>query len=308
MSRLPNLAMPEVLISPEESAKATAVYADWSDLVERIRSGNTDGMQELYQLFSRGIRYYLARQFGFSELDHRVHDTLVAVVQAIRSDQLSDPERLMGFVSVIVQRQVAAHIDHVDHRRKPPKDTVFNDLRRENPEEAVAFQRRTELIDQVLESLSQREREILTRFYLQEQSPDLICTELAVTETQFRLLKSRAKARFQEMGRQLVGEFSPAASSNPCRPRDVPHKINRTQSSDSRALSIGPSQPLGVERILPVVAHTIAVFGDEKKAHHWLVTPLPLLGDRPPSQLLDGQEGIELVEQILTRIEHNIPS
>jgi len=63
-----------------------------------------------------------------------------------------------------------------------------------------------------------------------------------------------------------------------------------------------------VERIVPVVAHAVAVFGDEKKVSHWLATPLALLGDRSPSQLLEGQEGIELVEQVLTRIEHNISS
>ena len=63
-----------------------------------------------------------------------------------------------------------------------------------------------------------------------------------------------------------------------------------------------------VGRILPVVAHAVAVFGDEQKASHWLATPLPLLGDRSPSQLLEGQEGVDLVEQVLTRIEHNIPS
>jgi len=57
-----------------------------------------------------------------------------------------------------------------------------------------------------------------------------------------------------------------------------------------------------------VVAHAIGVFGNKKKASHWLATPLPLLGDRSPSQLLVGKEGIELVEQVLTRIEHNIPS
>jgi putative toxin-antitoxin system antitoxin component (TIGR02293 family) len=62
------------------------------------------------------------------------------------------------------------------------------------------------------------------------------------------------------------------------------------------------------ERVLQVVAHAIAVFGDRKKALHWLRTPLPLLGDRSPSQLLEGREGIKLVEQVLTRIEHNIPS
>ena len=59
---------------------------------------------------------------------------------------------------------------------------------------------------------------------------------------------------------------------------------------------------------LPVVAHTLAVFGDETKAGHWLSTPLPFFDDRSPSEILQEPGGIELVEQTLTRIEHNIPS
>ncbi|HXK06937.1 MAG TPA: MbcA/ParS/Xre antitoxin family protein [Verrucomicrobiae bacterium] len=65
---------------------------------------------------------------------------------------------------------------------------------------------------------------------------------------------------------------------------------------------------LSVSRIVPVIAHAIAVFGDEHKASHWLSTPLPLFDNRPPSALLETDEGIELVEQTLTRIENNIPS
>jgi len=62
------------------------------------------------------------------------------------------------------------------------------------------------------------------------------------------------------------------------------------------------------ERVLQVVAHAIAVFGDKKKALHWLRTPLPLLGFGSPLQFVEEPDGIELVEQVLTRIEHNIPS
>ena len=40
------------------------VHAGWVELVERIRLEKTDGMEELYQLFSRGIRFYLCRQLG----------------------------------------------------------------------------------------------------------------------------------------------------------------------------------------------------------------------------------------------------
>lgn len=63
-----------------------------------------------------------------------------------------------------------------------------------------------------------------------------------------------------------------------------------------------------VSRIVPVVAHAVVVFGDEHKASHWLSTPLALFEHRTPSELLETDEGLKLVEQTLTRIEHNIPS
>ena len=66
------------------AAEAVDTHAGWVELVERIRSQKTDGMEELYQLFSRGIRFYLCRQLGPQELDDKVHDTFVVVVQAIR--------------------------------------------------------------------------------------------------------------------------------------------------------------------------------------------------------------------------------
>ena len=63
-----------------------------------------------------------------------------------------------------------------------------------------------------------------------------------------------------------------------------------------------------VHRLVPVIARAIAVFGDEQKATHWLNSPLALFDNRAPSDLLETEEGTALVEQTLTRIEHNIPS
>jgi DNA-directed RNA polymerase specialized sigma24 family protein len=74
------------------------------------------------------------------------------------------------------------------------------------PEQAAIFREREDLIKKVLSELSDRDREILTRFYLKEQSESKICLEMVLTETQFRLLKSRAKARFGDLGKKkLVG-------------------------------------------------------------------------------------------------------
>ena len=68
------------------------------------------------------------------------------------------------------------------------------------------------------------------------------------------------------------------------------------------------TSPSVVAVLVPVIAHAVAVFGDEQKATHWLTTPLAILGNRTPTELLASSDGIALVERTLTRIEHNIPS
>ena len=49
---------------------------------------------------------------------------------------------------------------------------------------------------------------MLVRFYLQEQTAEEICHDLHLTETQFRLIKSRAKARYGELGRRRFSQRS----------------------------------------------------------------------------------------------------
>jgi RNA polymerase sigma-70 factor (ECF subfamily) len=191
----------------DEKAYGVESYNACAVLVERIRTGETDGMEELYQLFLKGIRFYLCRQLGTQELEDKVHDTFVVVVQAIRRGELREPERLMGFIRTIVRRLVAAHIDRAVHSRKDriDVDSGLNIIDpATNPEENAVFQQRVELIKHVLAEMGDRDREILTRFYLREQGQAQICSEMDLSETQFRLLKSRAKARFGELGKKKL--------------------------------------------------------------------------------------------------------
>jgi RNA polymerase sigma-70 factor (ECF subfamily) len=180
---------------------------DWHELVGRIQRGDNSGLEDLYGLFARGIRFYLCRQLGPQELDDKVHDAFLIVVQAIKRGDLREPERLMGFVRTVVRRQVAAYIDDVVHSRR---EELHLDVgvrvadARNNPEQSAAFSQKVEFMTSILSSLSDRDREILTRFYLDEQTQEQICEEMNLTETQFRLLKSRAKSRFGELGKRKL--------------------------------------------------------------------------------------------------------
>ena len=184
----------------------------WRELVEGVKSGDRVAMEDLYTSFSRGVRYYFCKHLGPADLDDRVHDAYLTVVQAIRTGSLREPEALMGFVKTIIRRQVAAGIDEAVQPRRERADfevSAFVMDVRQNPEQEAIGRQKTQLMVQVLQEISPRDREILTRFYLHGQEQDEICQEMNLTETQFRLLKSRAKARFGELGRKRL---SPAES------------------------------------------------------------------------------------------------
>src|SRR5579863_7858525 len=181
---------------------------DWAGLVARIQNDDSAAMAELYGIFAKGIRYFLLRNLGPEEIDDKVHDCFVIVTQAIKNGDLREPERLMGYVRTVVKRQIAASIDLAVQQRRTRanfEDSMFSvsDFR-DNPERSVIARQRAEIARKVLDGVSRRDREILNRFYVLEQSQERICTDMGLSYNQFRLLNSRAKARFGELGKRVA--------------------------------------------------------------------------------------------------------
>jgi RNA polymerase sigma-70 factor, ECF subfamily len=191
--------------SPPEVSPAEAPVSEqpWVNMVARIRANDPTGMEDLYGVFTTGIRFYLCRQLGPQDLDDKVHDAFITIAQSIRRGHLREPERLMGYVRTVIRRQVAGYIGQaVESRRTmvdPDHGAALRD-RKPDPERKAIEDQNNELAMRVLHTLPRRDREVLVRFYLQEQSPAQICSDMSLTATQFRLTKSRAKARFTELG------------------------------------------------------------------------------------------------------------
>jgi RNA polymerase sigma-70 factor (ECF subfamily) len=192
-----HLAIREAGEPPELCALS---YGAWDKLVKGIQNGDGGSMEELYATFYKGVRFYLLHHTGFQDLEDKLHAVFIVVVEAIRRGEIREPEKLMGFVRTVARRKVYEHIHRAVRSRRTELDlepqSVLADS--ENcPEWGTLFRERMELMHRVLAESSERDREILIRFYLKEQSRVRICSEMGLTETQFRLLKSRAKARFR---------------------------------------------------------------------------------------------------------------
>jgi RNA polymerase sigma-70 factor (ECF subfamily) len=181
----------------------------WTNLVERIRAADPAAMEELYSIFAKGVRFYLWRQLGTQDLDDRLHDIFLIITQSIQRGELRDPERLMGYVRTVARRQVAGQIEIAvkSRRYEVPIEPSLNISDRGSDPERRAIDRQNQSVAmRILRSLPERDREVLARFYLDEQGPVQICAELNLTQTQFRLIKSRAKARYGELGRRRFAQ------------------------------------------------------------------------------------------------------
>ncbi len=88
-------------------------------MVARIQAGDPSGMEELYRVFTTGIRFYLCRQLGPQDLDDKVHDAFLTITQSIRRGDLREPDRLMGYVRTVV-RPASGRI-YLHRRGRPPQ-------------------------------------------------------------------------------------------------------------------------------------------------------------------------------------------
>lgn len=148
-------------------------------------------MEALYADLQKGpaLRFWnLPKQ---DRMDH-LHDLFVATVTGAKRADTPVQSYASGVARILVILAIRAA---VRQRRMVEVDADDTRLSTEpSPEKALIAEQRRERCQRLLNGLSPAGREVLERFYLQEQEPERICAEMQLSRTQFRLLKSRAKA------------------------------------------------------------------------------------------------------------------
>ena len=180
---------------------------DWADVVRRIQEGDAAAEEFLYSTLSGGARFFLQRRLGAQDVEDLLHDLFLTVTGAIRRGELEHPERLMGFVRTLLYRQLSGAIGRTVRRRDTSADfETAAELPSpgSTPEDRAIATQKAALMGRVLREMSERDFQVLSRFYLREQTPEQICRDMGITQVQFQLLKSRAKARLADLMRRKL--------------------------------------------------------------------------------------------------------
>jgi len=186
------------------SAAAVQPSASLSNICESIvnliLSGDPKGDELLYSTFARGLRF-LAWKHCPEHAEDCMHDTILTVSRQIKQGQLKAPSALPGYLNIVLKR--AAWNKKVESERQGGNSEVFETVvqtrsdDRANPERLLEIEERARILREGLKSLKAHEQEILVRFYLKGQSQEFICQEMELTDTQFRLHKSRSKQKLE---------------------------------------------------------------------------------------------------------------
>jgi RNA polymerase sigma-70 factor, ECF subfamily len=175
-----------------------------ADLVARIGRGARDAEEAMVRRYGAGLLYLLKRRTRDPELalDLR-QDTFRVAIEKLRSTRLDEPERLAAFLRAVALNLWVAH-QRKNARRAttPDSDAIeaaaddsgagpFADVSREQVRDAIGVL--------LAELGTPRDREILTRLYLNDEDKEGICAALGIDATHFNRVLFRAKQRFREL-------------------------------------------------------------------------------------------------------------
>ncbi len=197
------IASPDAMFPPAQA---------YVNLHRRIEQNDRQALEELYHLIAPGLRCYLLRRLRSQYSDDHLQEVLLMVFEVVQRGELRDPAALPAFMRTIARHYVARLIGDVIRRRQRLSDLEAMLVEPADPKsnfEQLAIQKEhLRLVRQALMRLSERDRQVLLRFYLRGEKAESIMTGMALTETQFRLCKSRAKAKVVKIVRE---QFLPIA-------------------------------------------------------------------------------------------------
>ncbi len=188
--------MPADSANPSESQSG-------SDLVSRIRAGDSAAEAELVYRYSRGVSVILSTIVTQRcDVDDVRQETLRIALKKIRQGDVREPEKLSGFISSLARNLAVQHFRHSSRREVTGTIEVESPLGdpAPNPFQQVLRQENASIVRQVLSEVTPaRYREILYRYYVAEEEKDEICSDLGLSSLHFNRVLQRARDRYREL-------------------------------------------------------------------------------------------------------------
>jgi RNA polymerase sigma-70 factor, ECF subfamily len=173
-----------------------------AELVRRIRAGDAAAESELVSRYCRGVMILIRRASSDpSAVDDVYQQTFQIALEKIRRGDLREAERLSGFICSLARNLVIDHFRRSSANRLPrPVEAIRAADQAPGPLEKLLRLEKAAAVRRVLAELpTERDREILFRFYIAEDEKESICRDLGLTSLHFNRVLFRARERYREL-------------------------------------------------------------------------------------------------------------
>jgi RNA polymerase sigma-70 factor (ECF subfamily) len=173
------------------------MLTDYTVLVNRIINGDAAAEEELVALFEEPVFHIIRRITNNTSMaEDFSQDTFLTVIRKIRKGDLRQAESLGSFVAAVARNHTIEQMRVI--RRRASEDLEHADQVPDTSPDPLKKLQRSAQIDElrnVMEELIPRYRELLLRFYINEEPKEEICADLDLTSGQFDGVLHRARKR-----------------------------------------------------------------------------------------------------------------
>ncbi len=181
-----------------DDEKLAAANKRDTEIALQIEQGSAQAEDTFYRTYEKGLRLMLlARSRCASKADDVTHEAFIVSIQRIRQGDLRDHSRLRSFLYSTAQNILR------DHFRKEERFTAWNpelDTRaeEESASSIIYNDQRNKIVSRIIKELpTERDRIILTKYYLEEADRDALCKQLDIDSVHFSRVIFRAKQRLK---------------------------------------------------------------------------------------------------------------
>lgn len=185
----------------EHPLTGASTHPDYRRLVKRIIDGDAAAEAELVAHFKDPVLHIIRRNANNPSLvDDFSQDTFLTIIRKIRNGDLKQPESLGYFVAGVarnhtieqmrvMRKRVAEDLEHAERVPDP------------SPSQLDKLQASKEFaeIREVIGELTPRYKELLLRYYINEEPKRAICSSLGLTSEQFDGVLHRARKRLKTL-------------------------------------------------------------------------------------------------------------
>jgi RNA polymerase sigma-70 factor (ECF subfamily) len=164
-----------------------------------LRDHNREIEADLVNIFARPVWLKLRGRLRSPQLiEDARQETFLRVFTYFRSGKtLENPASLPGFV-LSVCSNVSYEVLRAETRHpQVPEDLPDQPDLGMNPEQSLVTEERKQLVKKILADLSEKDRALLRRVFLEEADKDDVCSEFGVGRNYLRVLVHRAKLRLK---------------------------------------------------------------------------------------------------------------